>query len=325
MKYASLIKGLIFRRRMPLFVTYRITNRCNYHCAYCDSVKHKTQEMSFPQISGMIDEFSRMGMIKLGITGGEPLLREDIGEIIDYARSHNIMVSLNSNGAFVPERIGNLKNLNILFISIDGSEKTHEKTRGKASFTAALKAIDTAMKAGIEVWTLTVLTRHNIRDLDNLIQILPHQGIRMLFQPVECWDMHSGKVNDLLPIPEEYHAAIDKLLELKRKTDLIGTSRSYLKLLRSWPNYPADMSCKVGKFTCNVLPDGEVISCTIIPQKEPNNGLVLGFAEAFRRLETPRCKGCFMNCYHEPNFICQLKSDALLNAAHFLSQKRKME
>jgi len=278
--------------------------------------------MNTQQIIGMLDEMYAAGMIKIGITGGEPMLRNDIGKIIDYAHGLGIISTMNSNGTLIPERINYLRNLHTLFISIDGSKEIHEKTRGPKSFWTALKAIEAANESGINVWTLTVLTKHNIRELDNLIRVLSEYKVKMLFQPVEKWDIHSNNINDLLPEKVDYLKAVKRLIEMKDYGKLIGASMSYLKLLEKWPNYPINVKCAVGNYSCNILPDGEVIACTIAKGMGSNNGVKKGFINAFMNLHTPYCNGCFMNCYHEPNFICRLKPDALLNAIRFNNRRR---
>ena len=274
--------------------------------------------MNTEQILNMIDELRELGMVKFGITGGEPLLREDIGEIIDHAQQKGVIVTLNTNGSFVPKRIEDLLGLHTLIVSIDGLEKTHEINRLRGSFASAMQAIKTARDRALNVWSLTVISKDNVSELDELIDLMRSMRVRMLFQPVEEWDIHSDAVSESLPSKQEFRRTIDKLISLKKKDKIIATSMSYLKLLHSWPIYPGFARCDVGRFSCNIMPNGDVISCTVVQTTNPPNGLKIGFGDAFMSLDTPNCKGCFMNCYHEPNFIIQLKPDAILNTIKFL-------
>ncbi len=256
----TLGKGLLLRRRVPLFVTFRITTRCNMKCRYCDSIQCRTEEMNTEQILNMIDELRELGMVKFGITGGEPLLREDIGEIIDHAQQKGVIVTLNTNGSFVPKRIEDLLGLHTLIVSIDGLEKTHEINRLRGSFASAMQAIKTARDRALNVWSLTVISKDNVSELDELIDLMRSMRVRMLFQPVEEWDIHSDAVSESLPSKQEFRRTIDKLISLKKKDKIIATSMSYLKLLHSWPIYPGFARCDVGRFSCNIMPNGDVIS-----------------------------------------------------------------
>src|SRR3989339_1445427 len=90
------INAKLFNKRVPLAVSWALTYRCNHKCSYCGLWKKETQELTAGQIFAVIDELALAGTQYIGFTGGEPLIREDIGEIIKYALSKNIKVRVNS-------------------------------------------------------------------------------------------------------------------------------------------------------------------------------------------------------------------------------------
>jgi MoaA/NifB/PqqE/SkfB family radical SAM enzyme len=161
-KYAlsakAIIKNRLLGARQPLSVSYTVTNRCNKKCAYCKVWDTKEKELGTEEALGIIDELGEMGCQRLGLTGGEPLLRKDIGEIIGRAKEKGIFTGLVTNGSLVPKRIEELKELDLLQVSLDGPKEVHDKHRGKGAYKEAIKAIRIARENDMRVWVTTVLT-----------------------------------------------------------------------------------------------------------------------------------------------------------------------
>src|SRR3989338_9511571 len=101
----------LLNRRTPLNVMLSVTNRCPSRCSYCNIPNRNQRELTTTQIFHLIDELRKNGTQRLGLWGGEPLLREDIGQIIDYAKEKGMFVTMDSNGYLVPEKTDKLKNL----------------------------------------------------------------------------------------------------------------------------------------------------------------------------------------------------------------------
>ena len=93
----------------------------------------------------IIDKLYLLGLARINFTGGEPLIRKEIGEWIDYAKTKNIKVAMNSNGHFVPDCIDRIKNLELLNLSLEGPECIHDTIRQKGSYQ---KVIEAAEKEG---------------------------------------------------------------------------------------------------------------------------------------------------------------------------------
>jgi len=108
----ELFRVSILKHRRPITVNLEITYRCNSNCKYCPTEKLNEKnsqeikkEMTTEQIFSMIDELSGIGMKRLAIGGGEPLLREDIGEIINYAKQKKIFTFISTNGILLPKKL----------------------------------------------------------------------------------------------------------------------------------------------------------------------------------------------------------------------------
>ena len=80
----AIMKLRVLKKNTPIVVSWSLTNRCNSKCKYCSRWKQETAELNTKQIFSIIDELSKMGTRRIIYTGGEPLIREDIAEIINY-------------------------------------------------------------------------------------------------------------------------------------------------------------------------------------------------------------------------------------------------
>ena len=216
---ARILGAYFFKRRYPLSVTFLVTFRCNFKCSYCNVWQNRVQEMTTQEVFKMIDELSGLGLRRLGFNGGEPLLREDIGELIKYSRSQGIVTTLFTNGWLVKERIEQIKDLNVLLISLDGPAKVHDLQRQAGSFDRVIEAIEAARWHDLKVWTNTVISKHNIEYIDFILGLAKKYNFQCTFQPVYFYSHSSeeNKINQLMPVPGQYQALIDKLIKLKKQ------------------------------------------------------------------------------------------------------------
>lgn len=322
----KLLNTYLTKKRYPFSVNFIICYRCNYKCKYCNSYNQKTEEMTTEQIIKMIDELSKIGMQRLSITGGEPLLRKDIGQIIDYCKKKNIWISINSNGKLIPQKINELKNVDALLISLDGKKENHEKFRGKDSYKDVINAIKIAKQNNIAVWIEAVITKNSKEDIDFLLDLAKKLDFRCLFQPIYNYSYSANKkiIKDYSPTKENFDQIIKKLIKLKKQGEPILNSNTYLKyIINNWPN-PHLKKCYAGRIFCGINSNGKVAPCSLL-FNNPNwpNGTEIGFKEAFKRLSPFKCKGCFCNSFIDLNFAYSLKVEPIINALRNYLKKSK--
>ncbi|MFH1305593.1 MAG: radical SAM protein, partial [Candidatus Omnitrophota bacterium] len=125
----------------PLVVLLFMTDRCNLRCKYCegDWSGRRIKDFTTDEILRIIDECKELGAYHFIIHGGEILLRNDIGRIIDYMKGKDLYVNLITNGILLPKWINEIKKVDSLCISLDGREENHDFVRGKGSYSAAMK------------------------------------------------------------------------------------------------------------------------------------------------------------------------------------------
>jgi len=286
----------LFRKRMPLFVSWAITHRCNHHCGYCDIPDLKTKELTTSQIFKIIDELCSMGTKVLFFTGGEPLLRKDIGKIIDYAKSEGLYVGISSNGELVKEKINDIKKADMLQLSFDGPKEIHDRQRGKGSYDKVIEAINIAKKKKIESVVInSTITRYNYKFIDYILQIAKRYDIKVNFEPVEYMPLGKKKVGIFLLRQENRKKVFDYLIKKKKNGNMIENTIAGLKYFRDYPQ-KEKIECVAFRITCVIAPNGNLFPCSFLENKiKPYNCIELGFKEAFNKSKPINCDSCVCN------------------------------
>lgn len=291
----SVLRYQLDHEPVPVAVAWLVTGRCNADCAYCrwKDLRHAA-ELATPAALSMIEQM-RVARVRLvSFTGGEPLLRQDIGVLIAAVKRAGMACKLNSNGILVPRSIDLLRPLDLLQVSLDGPPDLQDRLRGTGSAARAAQAVRAAREAGIPVQLVTCITRDNVRRLDDVLEHAASLGVRVHVQPLAGgpWSSDTGSS---APAPQELRGALEHLLELQRsgspRARSLGTSRAELL-------YYLDVSrgvlrgCHCALVTATLLPDGGLIFCGSGRDCMVHDAHALGFEEAFSRLTVPDCEGC---------------------------------
>jgi MoaA/NifB/PqqE/SkfB family radical SAM enzyme len=293
--------------KSPLRVLHFITFRCNLHCKYCGLWRTPRKEMSTEQIKKAMDEFANAGTLFWTFTGGEPLLRKDIGELADYAKKLFSIVTITTNGILLKKRIDEIKNVNYLTVSIDGPKEVTDFNRGEGTFDKAVEGIKTARKRNIDVVINAVIskanTKNNFEGIKKLIEIALELDCKLTFSVVYSDQFNKKYVKKLFPSKKELKNAFKIIEDTKKsKPGFIMFSDPCIDMLE---NPRKQESCLTGKLFCDLLPDGTVAPC-YFKEELGVDGLKYGFVEAFKML--PEIKNCLCvnTCYIELNCILSL-------------------
>ena len=314
----------LFGRKRPLALIYYITYRCQSRCRYCTYWREAAGELSTEEAFRLIDEARAASTQRLGLVGGEPLLRDDIGEVIAYAKDKGLVVTVCTNGYSIPEKIEELKPLDIIIVSLDGPKEIHESQRGKGTFDLALGGIEAAAGAGITTWICCVLTREDIETVDYVIEVAKRMGVECGFQPVAEYAGSPADLTGLMPEASGVRKVLKRLIRYKQEGAPIYESLPYLEhLYRFWPETGTkNLRCYAGRLFCAIDPEGYLFPCQpAVPAGRQGgdvrgapNFLKVGLLEAFGRLKTPDCQSCFCDSFIESNLLFRLRPTALWNA-----------
>jgi radical SAM protein with 4Fe4S-binding SPASM domain len=182
----ALINKLLFRK-YPVKIGLQVSADCNLDCAYChfkDEQKDKLSQLSLDHIFAAIDDFKKMNISILSLTGGEPLLYDNLDKIISYAaKTKKIITGVATNGTLLTEKVAREhKNAGLSWyhMTIDGhDEDTYNINRGVGVFKSVDNAIDIAINSGINVIATTVVTRCNFKKLFDIATYIKSKKIKM--------------------------------------------------------------------------------------------------------------------------------------------------
>jgi sulfatase maturation enzyme AslB (radical SAM superfamily) len=158
----------------PNEVSWLITNQCNLRCMHCGNTSRAKleNEMSKDECFDFIDQCAELNVFVLNISGGEPFLKENLFEILSYARKKNIEVGITTNGTLIDnEIIHDIKKIDPfnVHVSLDGIGKVHDDFRNEAGvFNLVENCIKLFQKNKISFGITTSITKKNFHDLDNV-------------------------------------------------------------------------------------------------------------------------------------------------------------
>ncbi len=168
----------------PVLSEIAVTYRCNLKCRFCYVGDRDYREMNTNDVKKVIFKiFNEAQVPSVSFTGGEPLLRDDIAELIDYAAGIGMWTNLITNGTLLNEGlVESLKGsgLRSAQMSIEGSNAgVHDGLTGvPGSFDATVNGIRLLMQAGISVHTNTTVSRGNLLDLINIVGLVEELGLK---------------------------------------------------------------------------------------------------------------------------------------------------
>jgi len=329
----SILTANMFSLNKPIIVCLNVTNRCNMNCSYCygDYYNRKTCDFTTDQLLELIDTLSMMGTRLIHLGGGEPLIRDDISKIISHIKEKNILCFMNTNGLLIPDKIDAIKKLDSLTISIDGPEDINDINRGKGTFRRIIKSIKLAQDHGISVNTNTVINRHNISRIDEVLALLDQLKVSAEFNlPYE--QELGNKNNEVMNISDEQiKNVLKKIITYKNKGGLTSFSTNTRSYTLNWPfsykkkiAYNNDLpkgfkpiNCQMGRLMCLIDSDGLVYPCgQLIGQFPALNMLEVGLKKAWDNLyQNKRCTTCYSVCFNEFNQLFNLNPKVLYLSA----------
>jgi len=306
--------------KKPESVHLSIINRCFFRCIHCDIWKNKDEnELSTKEIRELLDKLKTwLGPFTLHIAGGEPFMRNDLLDILEYARGLDIDPILTTNGFKVNKRIASkICELNVagVNVSLDGLEEVHDQIRGvKDSYSHAIKALLllNAGKNNTKVSVTTVVTSKSLEQLPQLVEWTAENQLNGITFQALCNDFSSEfkwdwwQHTDLWPQnKQKVESIISQLMDMKLAGFPINNSIAQLEHMRYYflnpGKYPG--ACRVGLRTLHINEKGDFLLCWNMPPignlLKDNPSELWDAAEAkVRRHQIQRCaRECFiLNC-----------------------------
>ena len=342
MQYGGLVLSRATRKSLagPFHGSIVVTYKCNLRCPMCflwkgpgEYDKHpEKKELSTEEMYHLIDDFAAIGTAGIGFTGGEPILRPDMLDIISYTKEKGMVTHMSSNGTIIASKQIARKviesGLDAIGFSVDGAlPETHDAIRGKNSYDRVLQAIDNIvelrkeLKSNIKIVVVCVVSNYNVDQLVDLITILKNKKVdHISFMPFHDIGLFSfGKENSQeFKIDQEkierLNKAVDELVNIQKKSKAIENSLAYLKLFKdAFSGKKLPFSCYAGYATVCIGAYGDIYPCFPRMEGEVDKGPNIRktplkeywYSTQIKedREKIRECRDCFWNNQTEINLL----------------------
>jgi len=300
-------------------VVVSITSRCNLRCKMCEIPNRHTEELTTAEWKEIIKDSSRAGAKVFVFSGGEPLLREDIFDLLSFAKDNGMVTRLCTNGVLIDNQSGYRlaqTGIDVINISLDGNDQIHDYLRGDGVFLRATEALKIANDFGIETTIATVVTHYNYRHLTYIVEIAKKYKVATIkFQPFSRHFLIDKSRGDSFSFSreeaEELRILLRRIASTCRQYGIHTNPASYLEKI---PPYLVNQAfdngdtCAALWTSCPINSNGDVLPCW----EFKDSGILLGnlrekkFKEIWNsdlhnsirgKIKKDYCRGCLMSCY----------------------------
>ncbi len=293
----------------PICLTWELTYACNLACVHClsSSGRRDPRELSTAEAKRVVDELHDLQVFYVNLGGGEPMVRRDFFELLEYAIGRDVGVKFSTNGAFLDagkaRRLAAMDYLDVQ-ISLDGLDATtNDAVRGEGSYALARRAMDNLAAAGFGPFKISVVvTRHNVDQLDGFKALADGYGAQLRVTRLRPSGRGADTWHELHPTAEQQRQIYRWLLA---RGDEVLTGDSFFHLNALGEPLPGLNLCGAGRVVCLIDPIGDVYACPFVIHDEFLAGNVRspgGFAavwrdsELFRSLREPQSAGACASC-----------------------------
>ena len=334
LQYARIHASYLVKRPLcgPVLGTLVTNYTCNYGCTMCDlklrdrELRSKgLRELDTADMQAVLEGFARLGVSGVGFTGGEPLLRKDIFELLAHTKALGMITHLNTNGFFVDDaNVGRMlaAGVDSVNISLDGAcAATHDAIRGvPGAFDRVIEAVGriTAArkraKSSLRLKTVAVLQERNINEVEDLVNLAGKLGVDCIeFIPRQPFTSGEGPVSADAAMLAAVDRVTEYLLRPEPKPVRIENSERHVRLFHgAFRGLDSPLRCYAGYNSLAVDSYGEVYPCVPWYNWRCSAGNLGGkdlaafwYSKGYDsvRSEVRTCRKCTLNCQAELNIL----------------------
>jgi len=313
----------------PVFVAWDITYKCNLDCFFCDRqtlYRDKlNKDLGLSKAKRVVDNLADADVMTVGITGGEPLLRNDLEELAKYAKDKGLIVTLSTNGTLLTRsRAQRLVNsFHSISVSLDGLSDTHDRIRGKkGAYDKAIRGLKHLTKTNPRACAIGVnfvLNKLNFQELRKVFDTVKNIGVNYFFvQPV------IGSSSWVIP-EDTINRSVEQILEMKSNyRHYISQSYYFINHISDYITGTVPKLCDAGGLYLAINNEGGLFLCPGLPRtKETYIGSLLQHSmvdllksKKLKRIKdaiVPKCQPCLMNCTTEFSLLAKSPLKTILS------------
>jgi mycofactocin biosynthetic radical S-adenosylmethionine protein MftC len=258
----------------PLAVHLEVIAACNLTCTHCfaGDLPRKEERLSLDQIESLFEDMAKMGSYRLGLTGGEPLLRNDIFDIIDMAAAYGLHPCLTTNALLITEDIAkefSTRDLVWLNVSLEGaSAGTNDRVRGNGTFAKVIDKLKMLSEYTRFTLAFTIM-QTNADEVVECAKLAQDVGAdTAVFRPLYPVGVSQHFLDDLMPTFQQYNDALNLLAELEVEDDA-----SDMRSIDPFSPHARedtqavthkDHGCGAGNLVCSISVSGNVNPCSFL-------------------------------------------------------------
>jgi MoaA/NifB/PqqE/SkfB family radical SAM enzyme len=283
----------------------------------CPFWRRPSPDPSLEQEKAVLRQIYCSGAVGVAFEGGEPLLRQDLVDILAFSRSLPLHTSLITNGTLLESRIDEIAPYinGVIYVSIDGLEETHDAIRGVGgSFRKAVRGI-CASKEKVPVTINTTVISENVDEVESIVELAKDLGIKISVAIAHEY----CNTNASSPAAGKISKIAHRLMEMKREGYPVVNSIGYFKVIakeKKWRCKPWTM--------INIDPNGNaVLPCYVHSDYASAvsvfKGGIKGALSDFDWKKIEDCQRCSLHCYVEPSLVLSRNISAYVHWAFRVS------
>ena len=333
----------------PLTANFKVTERCNFSCPMCGIPRFGDQprEMGIPQIREMAGKLKQLSIARVVVTGGEPMLRTDLVEVVEALSRHGIMVTLLTNGSLSSrDKLKQLIDVGVsaLGVSLDTLDEGWEDEF--CGFDGTWRKAYETLRDGVDllpsglVYAMCTVTRENLAEVPKLVDFVEKDiGAFTVVNPanIPVSEQDERRLSIFAPelsIPEPQRREVEDvygtLLKMKRDGRPILVSSKFLELSRDYLNGGSmAWECDAGTIYFNISSDGGVGPCNEFPARinvlDPDFIAKIQGEEwaSISREQREKCPGCVLSCWREMSSVVKDKGVLLEQTRTMMRRPRR--
>ena len=281
----------------PFYASFKVTHKCSLKCKFCNVWMEKTKDLSKKDVFKVLDTIGNSSIILVSLEGGDPLMRKDLGEILEYAYKKPFYLFFTTNGDLLDKRpmVEYGKHIDYLHISID---EEHDNLD-------FFERLEEFQSYGPKICIQSVVTKESLNTIEEKVQKVYNAGARMVIMPAT----HLDGTDDFYPDPKKFR---EEILQLKKKyVNTITTPNGYLD------NINKSHGCSASSVIIDS--DGELFyPCRTIGKRHFNftNG---SFMEFLKTDEAKKARQDMKKCNRSCGSYQYCAADVFSSPASFLS------
>jgi MoaA/NifB/PqqE/SkfB family radical SAM enzyme len=294
----------------PVLCNYYITYRCNATCSFCDIWEKPSPYVTLENAEENFKALKKLGVKIIDFTGGEPLLHQQLDQLLSLAKKYKFITTVTTNTLLYPKHAEKLRGkIDMLHFSLDSPiREEHDQSRGVKCFDTLLESIRLAKSMGERPDILFTVFEHNIDKIQQVYEeITQPNNLVLILNPVfEYNNVDTGE-----KLSEKSLKAISDWGKKKN----VYLNEAFVQLRKDGGNHIDNPICLAASTTIVISPENKlVLPCYHLGLEEvPLNGDLYNIYKSDVIQEQIKmeglhkgCEGCTVNCYMQPSFAVKV-------------------